>query len=255
MKNLKFFTALFIAVVSLSMVSCNDDDENTIPETIKLPVRLEYEGGKYLEYGYDEKVRLSKMEFRDSSQFIVADIIYDTEGRIVKTSINLSDEMTVSFGFTHIRNRIQVTSEYGNPHTIELDEKGRLLKISGKDRVNHELRYEYDAKDNVIGEAAYVDSVLISRNIYSYDEKIGYNKNVNVPLWAGYYLPLESLFPGKANNEIGESVYVVEADSIVPSTQAVYTYDNEGYPVTATFSYEGTVMNKLTVVYENKVLK
>jgi hypothetical protein len=256
MKNLKFFMALFIAILSWSMVSCDDDDDKTATaETVRLPVRLEYEDGKCLEYGYDEKVRLSKMEFRDSAQSIVADIIYDAEDRIVKTSINLSDEMTVSFGFEHTGNLIRVTPNYGNPHTIELDEKGRLLKISGKDSLNHELRYEYDSKGNITTEAAYVGDVLISRNIYSYDEKTGYNKNVNVPLWAGYYLPLESLFPGRTNNEVSESVYIVQSDTILPSTQAAYTYDNDGYPVTATFSYEGKVMNKLTVVYENRVLK
>lgn len=260
MKTTRFFLALFITVLSLGMISCDKDDDNNTPEvprTLKLPVKLQYEDGKSLNYLYDDNLRLVRMEFiLGEENVITADITYNADGKVCKTSIQQNAELVFTYDFTYTGRIISVSSLYGgDTHTIELNDNGQLFKIKGRNGLGEDLTYKYDPKGNITEEAQYSSNILISKNIYNYDYRNGYNKNVNVPVWLGHYLMLEDLFPAKVNNEVGEFYYNPDDKTLTPSTHARYEYDNEDYPLNITFLFEEQVLNKLTVVYENKSFK
>ena len=253
METKKILSVFFSIVLLLCIAACSDDND---PAYYKVPVKLEYENGYSINYEYDDKLHLIKMEYKDVENNIVisSDMTYDMQGRV--SHIKVADTSVEEYEFTYDGNKISVNQLNSYTQTIETNNKGQLVRISGYEDPGQEFRYLYDSRGNINEEASYNNGEFIRKSIYLYDSKNGYSRNINSPVWISYYNGLDMLLPGKVNNEINESEYKAKDSGIQEITKATYEYDEENYPIKAVF-YDagGEVMNQLTISYESRLMK
>ncbi len=267
MKTTKFLSFLFVLAISLGFLSCSDDDDTNPekPKTVKLPVKYESEDGTLgFYYTYDSNNRVIKMVGKyDDGDETITEITYDANGQVSQTKsiekdFESGDEYSEEYSFKYEGNKIMATrkdSEQADD-IIQLNDKGQLVSIKGWDGENQEFKFTYDSKGNITTVEDYYKDVLGYKDTYTYDDRNGWNKNVNLPQWVGFYTPINLFLPAKVNNFLTLTEDSYEDGEVVHSevSNIVYKYDSEGYPVEVEETLEGTVF-KFKITYEEKTVK
>jgi|GEM_PF-1854299 hypothetical protein len=269
MKTTKFLSFLFVLAISLGFVSCSDDDDDTNPKnpaTVKLPVKYEAEDDTFgLYYTYDNNTNhVIKMVGKyDDGDEATTEITYYANGQIsqiktVEKDFESGEEYNEEYSFTYEGNKITATRKDSEQtdNVIELNDKGEVVSIKGWDGQYHEFKFTYDSKANITSVEDYYRDILSYKETYTYDDKNGWNKNVNLPEWAGYYAPMNMFVVSKVNNHltIKEEGYSNGQVSNSGTTTITCKYDSEGYPVEMEQTREGKV-TKIKITYEEKAVK
>lgn len=242
----KLYSLALIGLMSLSLVSCNDDDNNGNGEAdiVYLPdvivnksLEEGYDGFATLYFRYDNQNKLTyiiqavgetTVESGDTLRFN-----YDSQGRL---SHVISGDTTK---FTYNGNKIFCATHTEGDYyrdTLELGSNGELLKLYNADET---YTYGYDIRGNLDKCVVKDKSGNVTRTTtLTYDDKNGLFKNIKTPSW---YFIREQAFPLCFINNTLQEVNNSVAD--------VFTceYNDAAYPISVEVS--GSSKFLLTIDY------
>lgn len=259
MKFLNFWAlALLIVCLPLQCYSSDANGKKNSPQkrTLKLVSKILRGNGDYHLFTYDDSNRLTGFSAKDGSNLYSGLITY-TNDKITKLEIAEAGADDLVFDFFHSDNIIFVTvnGNKTNIQTIELNEKGQAKKIIGWDGPGTWFELDYDSNGNVLSETIYnEEGKLDSKNIVVYDNKAGFFKDMNVPVWLGYYA-FTSYWLSTVNNELIEKTYQRERDTPDYIYASTYEYDEDNYPISCTTFVERgeeSTTSTLTIAYYKK---
>lgn len=247
---MKFYFLTLITLVSFSLVSCNEDDNNGngqgdavyLPDVIiNKSLQEGYDGVATLYFRYDKQNRLihiiqamgeATAETGDTLSFN-----YDSQGRL---SYVVSADTTK---FTYGGNKVFCVNRTEDGYlkdTLELGNNGELLKLYNADEV---YNYEYDAKGNLNKyNVKDINGNLIHTTTLTYDNKNGLFKNIKTPSW---FFIREQAFPLCFVNNTLQEVN----DSVIDTFTC--EYNDAEYPT----SVEVSGSSKFILTVEYLILK
>lgn len=242
---MKFYFLTLIALVSFSLVSC-DDDNNGNEETggVYLPdvivnksLEEGYDGIATLYFRYDAQNRLTYIiQAMGEATAEAGDTIsfnYDSQGRL---SYVVSADTAK---FTYNGNKVFCISPSEDGFyrdTLELGSKGELLKLYNAEVM---YTYGYDGKGNMDKYTVKdINGNVIHTTTLTYDDKNGLFKNIKTPSW---FFIREQAFPLCFINNTLQEVNDSVAD--------IFTlkYNDAGYPTSVEVS--GSSKFLLTIDY------
>lgn len=244
---MKFYILTLITLVSFSLVSCNDDDNNNEQaDTIYLPGKIinksleEGSGGSAtLYFRYDKENRVTyiiqSMNEVPAEKGDTLSFLYDTEGRL--SSVVTPFDTT---RFTYNGNKVFCVQNNADTYyrdTLELGSNGELLKLYSAE---YFYTYEYDSKGNLM---QYIGKDLLgsqtSITTLTYDDKNGLFKNIKTPSW--YFIKGQGFPLCFVNNTLQELHADGSADIFICK------YNDVDYPISVEVDGENKFL--LTVEY------
>lgn len=253
---LSAFCVIFISFLIPSCSDDNDSDYEVFPGGTSakiLPVKvIGDKNATIIDYEYDNNnrpVTIKRKWPRAGEGCFTKTISYDTEGRIVKlTHIHTTPENNYISTYTY--NGSQITVKYDNSaqsFTIEVNESGQILKRDQLDvdgNVVYSEDFVYDDNGNIKNK----NTSYLNYRSYTYDDKNGIFKNVNIPQWF-LATQLSELYMFN-NNVVDESVKYsngeIEKRLLVDSGfKIVYTYNENGYPIKYTSPYRTDIVGEI----------
>lgn len=232
-------TTILLVAFSISILtftSCDDDDSGSEAGTIYLPIESVDSDGELQTFSYDSQKRLTESKYTDTDgDTYTQTYSYSANGDLVAV---VEVEKYKDFEGKDVTYTSSSTFEYKNDTIIETKLSSSsdnssvytyiykyILKnglVSKKISQWETTTYEYDQAGNIIKEQ---EGTWTS--VYTYDEKNGVMKNVNMPKW---YKSMN--FPYVAVNNVIKEVYT--SSSSTSEYIYSYTYNNAGYPITRT---------------------
>ncbi len=241
---------LFFAVAVAALVGCNDDNTPT-PNSASSSKRLvkitENHGSQDIVFNlnYDASGRL--ITFKDPKNTQTTTITYDVNGNLTKFE---SKEFGVSIIFeVTYKNGVPETgylktfngSDFTELLTLNYKVEGGLVtkivqKLQGIEYATSVITYQGGNVSKIVTSSSLVPE-LNSNIIYTY----GTHKNRFITEGFKYILdPLGLSTQFFAKNEITKMVYDYEGEDLDIEINSMYTFDQDGYPLTATESGIGT---------------
>jgi len=231
MKKIPRIFILFI--VSFLLISCSDDDDS---QAIILYVSKMTVGNRSVTFEYNNKNQLVKYSIPYYDQ--TSTFEYDGDN-ITKIKVRDIDYNDITYSFVYGKDSIFVTTNQGGrKDTIIFNSKKQVVKVG-----NYVLTY--DSRGNVIQEDLYGEGKVVYRDVMTYDNNNGISKNLNVPVWVGYYSSFGRLWFAKVNNETSRKTYYY--GNIEGTLHFTYNYSSFGYPISGTqVNNKGTVSEKIS---------
>jgi len=256
----KILTILSIAVMAISVVSCERDDETQQDsnEVRKLPSRITtnpLRGGRpdfYWSHSfwYDAQNRLTKIVSENATPGVLH-IFYNSDNTLEKLEKVLENGRTTTVTFEHNSNQVIVTSV--NPHyqgsfysignwvdTLWLNENQQVVQI------NSYMFLEYDSNGNFVRFRRTGENSTESELFYTNIPAVW--RHANIPAW---FFKIRLTWFSVMHPFTSTKGYMVKKE-IAPNWKSEYSYtlDDDGYPKTTTIDrLENPRIFTLTIEY------
>ena len=258
MRRNNLLSAFYVIFISFLMLSCSDDNDSdyeVFPGGTSakiLPVKVTGDKNAtiiYYEYDNNNRLVTIKREWPRAGEGSTNTISYDTEGRIVKlTRTHTTPENNYIWTYTY--NGSQITAKYdksAHSFIIEVNESGHILKRDQLDVDGNVVYSEYFVYDDN-GNIKNKNTSHPNYRSYTYDDKNGIFKNVNIPQWF-LATQLSELYTFD-NNVVEESVKYsngeIEERLLVDSGfKIAYTYNGNDYPIKYTSPYRTDIVGEI----------
>ncbi|MDJ1467958.1 hypothetical protein [Xanthocytophaga flava] len=236
-------------IIFISNQSCNKSDGNVTPDG---------QGCNLLSNGSQANKAISTFTYDSHNHLITANIVfppyvtfvhrrmhtleYNVQGQVIKMfqeHIDSLDKVVYSSDFRfEYDNSGKISSFYYHPdtssrHRLKYDTKGRLTHIYLPSRLDNQYyRHEYDDNDNCTKSYTYSgDKEYMNQGESVFDDKKSPYENWGV---LGWLIGLNIL---SKNNLTSYSIF--NSDGVKIGTYTCdMTYNEKGYPATATYTYE-----------------
>ena len=182
-----------------------------------------------MEYQYNSSGKIATIHYTSESSYDEYDsILYDESGRVAfcRNYLDGQPQGTAAYHYNEASQLVEVTLSGFTSKGFGL--KQRL--ISGT------VRFEYDASGNVTKETTYSGGQVIERYEYTYDNMRNPYKEWSLPEGFGWWNMSKLL----SKNNFTKEIYFNSYGSTTTTTNAIYEYNSNGYPVNMLLTGEET---------------
>lgn len=225
-ENSEFPGTCFITSIGLLKIDYSPSNK---PIRIMVAEEPDSELDTVMEYQYNSSGKIATIHYTSESSYDEYDsILYDESGRVAfcRNYLDGQPQGTAAYHYNETSQLVEVTLSGFTSKGFGL--KQRL--ISGT------VRFEYDALGNVTKETTYSGGQVIERYEYTYDNMRNPYKEWNLPEGFGWWNMSKLL----SKNNFTKEIYFNSYGSTTTTTNAIYEYNSNGYPVNMLLTGEET---------------
>ncbi|WP_165020298.1 hypothetical protein [Dysgonomonas sp. ZJ279] len=272
MKRRNFFLLLLIPLFIGVFAACSDDDglsdtseAKHLPSKITIKFVNEFSSDLVESYTYDVYNRIVKQDVLVTPKDVEYGTLYrnmfdydkdQIESKIISvTSYKENDpKATYKTNYSYGNNSLVYIKKEGGDivATMQVNEAGYIQKHTTSSSIGFGediTSYLYDEKGNIselVIETIGQNAKAASYN-YIYDEKVGIFKYVRIPQW--FLFTYGDMYATTFNPFVNNGLKITMEDETNLIYEAVYEYDNYGYPVVIEV-YQLTSGSEERVLYE-----